>query len=111
LDWCSEVLEHRVTGMMLWVLYMAVQDLLKDEWIQTILSSPGSISSVPWGSWVLIFGKASLPVIGGIITYKSDSWAKKGRETDVKVDEEAEVKQAKEEGRPAPPPPKRDEIS
>lgn len=78
LDALDTIIDHRMTGMMLWITYFAVQDLLKDSDVQTIIASPASIEMMTWSSWVFIAMKASLPVLGGVITYKSDTWAKKG---------------------------------
>lgn len=109
LNGIDEVVDHRVTGMFLWVCYFAVQDLLKDSDVQTIIASPASISMMEWSSWVFIAFKVSLPVFGGIITYKSDSWARKGRQasgiTEPKVPVSDNPPAATTNIPPPPPPP------
>lgn len=78
LDAIDAILDHRVTAMALWVIYFGIQDLLKDPDVQTLIESPASIQYWTWATWVWIVFKASLPMIGGVIAYKSDTWARKG---------------------------------
>ena len=81
LDAIDVILDHRVTAMGLWVTYFGIQDLLKDPDVQTLIASPASIEYWTWATVLFIGFKALLPMIGGVIAYKSDTWARKGLKT------------------------------
>ncbi len=73
------LLDHRVTSMVIWVTVAAVQDILKDSDVQTLIASPASIKSWDTFTYVYIAGKALIPTFIAIQLYKSDTWARKGR--------------------------------
>lgn len=78
LDVVDLLLEHRVVGLFLWILYFSIQDLMKDPDVRTLVESPASIKYWTWATFFWVAFKMLLPTVGGIIAYKSDSWARKG---------------------------------
>lgn len=85
LDALAEFADHRMVGMVLWISYFGIQDLLKDPDVQTLIASPASISTWESSTYLFICFKALIPMIGGFIAYKSDSWAKKGRKAEAEI--------------------------
>lgn len=78
LDGMGAIVEHRIFALAVWMFIMFIQDLVKDEWVVTVWNDPTQVLNVPFGAWLLIIAKASIPAFLTLRTYTSNNWNLKG---------------------------------